>query len=80
MEIDRWNEEILNLSGIAAGLGSNDIGIDRGAGQGNKIVYFERVGPKIFMVQPNYRFRSSSSNCGYMSKTAPWNSASVPLL
>jgi len=62
MEIDRWNEEVLNLSGLAAGLGSNDIGLDRGAGQGSRIVYFERVGPKIFMVQPNYRFRSSSDN------------------
>jgi len=62
MEINRWNEEVLNLSGLGTGLGSNDIGLDRGAGQGSRIVYFERVGPKIFMVQPNYRFRSSSEN------------------
>ena len=62
MEIDRWNEEVLNLQGLGSGLGSNDIGLDRGAGQGSKIVYFERVGQKIFMVQPNYRFRSSSDN------------------
>ena len=62
MEIGRWNEELLNLTGLGAGLGSNDIGLDRGAGQGSRIVYFERVGPKIFMVQPNYRFRSSSDN------------------
>ncbi len=62
MEINRWNEELLNLTGLAAGLGSNDIGLDRGASQGNRIIYFERVGPKIFMVQPNYSFRSSSDN------------------
>ena len=62
MEIGRWNEELLNLSGLGAGLGSNDIGLDRGAGQGSRIVYFEKVGPKVFMVQPNYRFRSSSDN------------------
>jgi hypothetical protein len=62
MEIGRWNEELLNLTGLGAGLGSNDIGLDRGVSQGSRIVYFERVGPKIFMVQPNYRFRSSSDN------------------
>ncbi|HJO30109.1 MAG TPA: DUF5117 domain-containing protein, partial [Acidobacteriota bacterium] len=62
MEINRWNEELLNLTGLAAGLGSNDIGLDRGASQGNRIIYFDRVGPKIFMVQPNYSFRSSSDN------------------
>jgi hypothetical protein len=62
MEIGRWNEELLNLTGLAAGLGSNDIGLDRGISQGSRIVFFEKVGPKIFMVQPNYRFRSSSTN------------------
>ncbi len=62
MEIDRWNEELLNLTGLGSGLGSNDIGLDRGVSQGSRIVYFEKVGPKIFMVQPNYRFRSSSDN------------------
>jgi hypothetical protein len=62
MEINRWNEEILNLEGLASGLGSNDIGLDRGISQGSQVVYFDRVGPKIFMVQPNYGFRSSSTN------------------
>ncbi|MGD8816864.1 MAG: DUF5117 domain-containing protein, partial [Acidobacteriota bacterium] len=62
MEIGRWNEEILTLAGLATGLGSNDIGLDRGISQGSQVVYFEKVGPKIFMVEPNYRFRSSSSN------------------
>ena len=62
MEIDKWNEEILNLTGLGSGLGSNDIGLDRGTSQGSRIVYFERVGPKVFMIQPNTRFRAISDN------------------
>ena len=62
MEIPRFNTEVLHLTGLAAGLGSNDIGLDRGQTQGSRIVFFERVGQRVLMVQPNYRFRSSSSN------------------
>ena len=62
MEIPRLNTEVLHLMGMGAGLGSNDIGIDRGGFQGSRIVTFERVGPRVMMVQPNYDFRSSSTN------------------
>ena len=48
--------------GLASGLGSNDIGLDRGQLQESRIVFFERVGPRVLMVQPNYSYRSSSSN------------------
>ena len=62
MEIPRLNMEVLHVAGLAAGLGSNDIGLDRGGLMGSRIVTFERVGPKVMMIQPNYRFRSSSQN------------------
>jgi hypothetical protein len=62
MEVSRFNTEVLNLSGLASGLGSNDIGLDRGQTQTTRIVSFERVGPKVLLVQPNYDFRSSSTN------------------
>ncbi len=62
LEIARFNTEVLLSSGIASGLGSNDIGIDRGALAGSRIVLFERVGPKVLLVQPNYKFRSQSAN------------------
>ena len=61
MEISRFNTEVLHSTGYGAGLGSNDIGIDRGALAGSRIVSFERVGAKILMVAPNYRFRSVTS-------------------
>ncbi|MCX6549555.1 MAG: zinc-dependent metalloprotease [Acidobacteria bacterium] len=61
MEISRFNAEVLHSTGYGAGLGSNDLGIDRGALTGSRIVTFERVGPRVLMVAPNYRFRSVSS-------------------
>ena len=62
MEIPRLNTEVLHMMGLGAGLGSNDIGLDRGGFQGSRIVTFERNGPRVMMVQPNYEYRSSSTN------------------
>ena len=59
LEIPRFNTEVLFTTGLAEGLGSNDIGLDRGSAGGGRIVTFERVGPKVFVVQPNTNFRSS---------------------
>jgi Met-zincin/Domain of unknown function (DUF5117) len=62
MEISRFDTEVLYSTGLGAGLGSNDIGLDRGQLAGSRIVVFERVGPKVLMVQPNYRYRATSDN------------------
>jgi uncharacterized protein DUF4953/uncharacterized protein DUF5117 len=62
LEIPRFDTEFLYATGLAAGLGSNDIGLDRGQEGGGRIVTFQRVGPKVLLVQPNESFRSSSAN------------------
>jgi hypothetical protein len=62
MEIPRLDQEMIHFMGYGAGLGSNDLGLDRGALRGSRIVKFERVGRKVLMVQPNYRFRANSDN------------------
>ncbi len=62
LEIAQWDTDVLHASGIGAGLGSNDIGIDRGQMAGSRVVRFQRIGPKVMMTQPNYRFRASSDN------------------
>jgi len=62
MEIPRAGMEVIHIAGLSAGLGSNDIGLDRGVLQGSRIVRFERVGPKILVVQPNTEFRANSRN------------------
>jgi hypothetical protein len=53
---------MIHSAGYGAGLGSNDLGLDRGGMRGSRIVKFERVGRKVLMVQPNYRFRANSDN------------------
>ncbi|MEO8368927.1 MAG: zinc-dependent metalloprotease [Candidatus Solibacter sp.] len=62
LEIPRLDSPVLYATGLAAGLGSNDIGLDRGQEGQGKIVTFERVGPRVMMVQGNESFRSSSGN------------------
>jgi hypothetical protein len=62
LEISRLDDDFLLATGIAAGLGSNDIGLDRGLEDGGKIVSFQRVGPKVLLVEGNESFRSSSAN------------------
>ena len=62
LEIPRMNAEFLYATGLAAGLGSNDIGLDRGREGGGKVVEFQRVGPRVLLVQGNESFRSSSAN------------------
>jgi len=62
MEIPRMGEEMIYQVSLPAGLGSNDIGLDRGQLGDTRIVRFERSGPRILMVQPNQSFRASSAN------------------
>ncbi|HEV7348276.1 zinc-dependent metalloprotease [Telluribacter sp.] len=60
LEISRLNTELLYYPTLAQGIGSNDIGLDRGRLGQEHIVRFERVGPKVLMVEPNYRYRALS--------------------
>jgi hypothetical protein len=62
LEVARFGVEMLHSTGLASGLGSNDIGLDRGQLQGERIVFFERSGPKVLLVQPQYAFRAASTN------------------
>src|SRR5437764_4410321 len=62
LEIDKWGTEFLYQTGLPAGIGSNDIGLDRGQLGPNGIVRFERVGPKVLLVEENLRYRAVSKD------------------
>src|SRR3954467_3830485 len=62
LEIDKWNTEFLYVEGLPAGIGSNDIGLDRGQLGNSAIVRFDRTGPRVLLVAPNYNFRASTNN------------------
>ena len=60
VEIDKLDQEFIYVNSLAAGIGSNDIGLDRSQLGNTRVVKFERVGPKVLLVQPNYDFRATS--------------------
>jgi hypothetical protein len=62
LEIDKLDSEILYQTSLPAGLGSNDIGLDRGIMGNTAIVKFTRVGNKVLMVQPNYDYRAVTND------------------
>jgi hypothetical protein len=62
LQISKMNEELLYHISLPQGLGSNDIGLDRGLQGGGRIVKFERAGRKILLVQPNYDFRAQTND------------------
>src|SRR5260370_20983178 len=49
LEIDKWGSEFLYQSGLSAGMGSNDIGLDRGQLGARGIVPFERRAPRVLL-------------------------------
>src|SRR3982074_2607815 len=62
LEIDKWGSEFLYQSGLPAGVGSNDIGLDRGQLGPTRIVRFERSGPKVLLLQENLEYRAVSND------------------
>jgi acetamidase/formamidase len=58
MEVTQFDREFLYQVGLATGVGSNPIGLDRGQLGRTHVVVFRRVGPKVLMVEPNYRYRA----------------------
>src|ERR1700741_2300597 len=62
LQIDKWGTEFLYQSSLPAGIGSNDIGLDRGQLGGTHLVRFERSGPKVLLVQANLEYRAVSDD------------------
>ena len=62
LEIDKLDTEILYVTSLPAGLGSNDIGLDRGLLGGERIVKFSKTGRKILLTEPNYKYRAVTND------------------
>jgi len=60
LEIPRDSMRVLMFTGLATGLGSNPIGLDRGAGQDNYLARFDRNGDRVLVVFENWNYRSSA--------------------
>ena len=62
LEITKLDTELLYLNSLPAGIGSNDIGLDRGQLGRERVVKFTRSGDKILLTHLNYNFRAVSDN------------------
>ena len=62
LEIGYWDTDFLYITSLPAGLGSNDIGLDRGLLGSEMVVQFERIGPKVLLVAPNMYYRAVTDN------------------
>ncbi len=60
MEITRFGEEMIWQVSLASGVGSNPIGLDRSQLGATHLIRFERVGPRVLMVEPNTAYRALS--------------------
>ncbi|MGC1204539.1 MAG: zinc-dependent metalloprotease [Flavobacteriaceae bacterium] len=62
LEVSNLNEEFLYVNSLATGVGSNDIGLDRGQLGNERVVKFEKAGNKLLLVQPNQNYRAITDN------------------
>ena len=62
LAIDKLDQEFLYVNSLSRGVGNNDLGLDRGQLGNSRIVYFTKKGDKIFLIQPNLKYISTSDN------------------
>jgi len=62
LRVDELDTPFLYQSSLPRGIGSNDIGLDRGQLGDTKVVRFLRSGPKVLLVEDNLRYRANSDN------------------
>ncbi|MCL1141197.1 zinc-dependent metalloprotease [Shewanella gaetbuli] len=62
LKIDHLNQPFLMLTSLPQGVGSNDIGLDRGQLGRTRMVQFEQQGPYIVLKELNTLYRASSDN------------------
>jgi len=84
IELPRDSLRVLALFSLATGLGSNPIGLDRGASGGEQVVRFERNGPRVLVVFENWNYRTSLDNADHARTVSeafpPSTVAALPLV
>lgn len=62
LEVSQLDKEFLYMNALAGGVGSNDLGLDRGKIGDTRIVKFIKQGNKLLLQQPNLKYRAESDN------------------
>jgi len=61
-EVSAFNQPLIYYPSLSQGVGSNDLGLDRGRLGETQLVQFERVGPRVLLVALNTRYRATTDN------------------
>ncbi|MDA9773180.1 zinc-dependent metalloprotease, partial [Flavobacteriaceae bacterium] len=62
LQIENFEQEFLYVNSLSEGIGSNDIGLDRGQLGNTRIVKFMKAGNKLLLIQPNQDYRAITDN------------------
>lgn len=62
LQVDELDKEFLYVYALSNGIGSNDIGLDRGQLGNEQVVFFKKAGNKLLLVQPNLEYRAITQN------------------
>lgn len=62
LEVTDLDTEFLYVNSLSSGIGSNDIGLDRGQLGNDRVVKFVKMGNKLMLIQPNQRYRALTDN------------------
>ena len=62
LQVENLEKEFLYVNALSEGIGSNDIGLDRGQLGNTRVVKFIKAGNKLLLVQPNQDFRAITKN------------------
>lgn len=62
LQVDNFDTDFLYVNFLQTGIGSNDIGLDRGQIGNQRLVRFKKFGNKILLIQPNLKYRANSDN------------------
>jgi hypothetical protein len=62
LQIERMDDEFIYQSSMPRGIGSNDLGLDRGQLGATRLVEFYRSGPKVLMIENNTDYRAISDD------------------
>ncbi|NND50769.1 MAG: zinc-dependent metalloprotease, partial [Flavobacteriaceae bacterium] len=62
LKVKDLNKDFLYINSLSSGIGSNDIGLDRGQLGNERLVKFQKAGNKLLLVQPNLDYRAITDN------------------
>jgi hypothetical protein len=82
-ELPRDSARLLVCTMLATGLGSNPVGLDRGASGGCDVARFERNGARILVIYENWNYRSSGTAANartVLESFPPSTVAALPLV